>query len=470
MLSRKTVWLPILLAALLSGWVAQAAHASTSQEVMFEAARDLEDPATRDNAFAQLESLGVNSLRVTLYWHKVAPATDSRIRPNVDLSDPASYDWSKYEPEIAGARARGWKILLTVTGPVPVWATKGARDHVTRPSEDRFREFMVAVSKKFGSQITRYSIWNEPNLPQFLKPQYEKGKAVSPQIYRGLYDAALRGLTSVGDRKPVLMGETAPNGKAPTTVAPLDFVRGALCLNSKYKKTRTCIRPRVDGWAHHAYTRKEGPLKAPAVSRLITVNMLNKLTAVLDKVASKGAIRKGVPLYLTEFGMQSVPDPYYGVSLEKQNEFRAIAEKIAYNNKRVKAFSQYLLTDDYRTGKGNGCCGGFESGLIYTDGKVKPSFDGFRLPLVVERSGKGVKIWGLVRPARAVANATLERRSGKGAWTRVKSLKTNSRGYFSTTSTYKSSARWRITWADSAGTTNASPGVRAYTWPKSLRW
>lgn len=469
MLSRRITWLPVLLAALAFGWHPQPAAASAGQEMMFEAARDLENPATRDAAFAELQSLGVRSLRVTLYWHKVAPASNSRIRPKVDLTDPASYDWGGYEPEIAGAHARGWKILLTVTGPVPVWATKGARDRVTRPSEDRFREFMIAVSKQFGSRITRYSIYNEPNLPQFLRPQYEKGKPVSPQIYRGLYDAALRGLTSVGDRKPVLMGETAPNGKAPSSVPPLDFVRGALCLNSKYKRTRTCLRPRIDGWAHHAYTRKEGPLKAPATPRLITVHVLNRLTAVLDRAAKAGAIRRNVPLYLTEFGMQSVPDPYYGVSLELQNSYRAIAEKIAYDNKRVRAISQYLLTDDFRTGTGNRCCGGFESGLRYSDGRNKPSLDGFRLPVVVQRNGAKVKIWALVRPARSAVSVRIERRTGTGPWTALKTVTTDARGYLNTTSTYKSGGQWRTLWTDAGGVTYTSPGVRAYTWPKALR-
>ena len=34
-------------------------------------------------------------------------------------------------------------------------------------------------------------------------------------------------------------------------------------------------------------------------------------------------------LYLTEFGVQSEPDPYVGVSETQQAEYRSIAERIA---------------------------------------------------------------------------------------------------------------------------------------------
>ncbi len=39
--------------------------------------------------------------------------------------------------------------------------------------------------------------------------------------------------------------------------------------------------------------------------------------------------RRDVPIYLTEFGVQSHPNKYLGVSVAKQAEFDAIAEHIA---------------------------------------------------------------------------------------------------------------------------------------------
>ena len=77
-----------------------------------------------------------------------------------------------------------------------------------------------------------WSIWNEPNHPQFLLPQFVKNKPHSPRIYRNLFLAAQRGLRASGNgADAVLFGETAPRG-TPRVVAPLAFLRGALCLTA----------------------------------------------------------------------------------------------------------------------------------------------------------------------------------------------------------------------------------------------
>ena len=62
--------------------------------------------------------------------------------------------------------------------------------------------------------------------------------------------------------------------------------------------------------------------------------------------ARAGRTPSPVNLYLTEFGVQSEPDPISGVSDSRQSEYRAIGEWIAYRNPRVRAFSQYLMRDD----------------------------------------------------------------------------------------------------------------------------
>ena len=172
-----------LLAALaLAVAAAPPAQASKGQEVTFEAPRDLFDPANREAAFTEIDSLGAHALRVVLYWQDVAPESASRIKPKLDMADPASYDWSKYQPVLDEAKARGWTVQVTASGPVPRWATNGARDNTTRPSPNEFRMFMTALSKRFGNEVTRWSIWNEPNHPQFLEPQYDsKHKPASPR-------------------------------------------------------------------------------------------------------------------------------------------------------------------------------------------------------------------------------------------------------------------------------------------------
>ena len=116
-----------------------------------------------------------------------------------------------------------------------------------------------------------------------------------------------------------------------------------------------------------------------------------------------------LPIWLTEFGIQSKPDPYYGVSFATQNAYRAISERIAWGNRRVVAFSQYLLRDDLPL-KGvprASRYAGFESGLRTAAGKDKPALAGFRLPVAAKRRGSRVSLWGLVRPATTRTRAVV---------------------------------------------------------------
>jgi hypothetical protein len=450
------------LAALL---LAVPAHASQSQEVTFEAPRDLFDTAKRDAAINEIDSLGAHALRVVLYWHDVAPAADDRVKPKLDMADPASYDWSKYQPVLDEAKRRGWTVQVTVSGPVPRWATNGARDTVTRPRPTEFRMFMTAVSKHFGDEVARWSIWNEPNHPMFLGPQYDsRHRPASPAIYRGLYEAGLAGLQDAGDTKPVLMGETAPVGTG-KDVAPLTFLRGVLCLSDTYKKVGKCGKLRINGYAHHAYSTRQGPYYVPSGPNNVTIGVLPRLTKALDRAAAAGVVARRLPVYLTEFGVQSVPDPYYGVSLQRQAEFRSYSEQIAFNNPRIAAFSQYLLTDDApKTGvPATEKYSGFESGLRTASGKAKPSLDGFRLPLVARlRTGGKVGLWGLARPAKGATKVVVEQHERGKAWKTLATLTTNARGVWTSSASAGGSSReWRVRWTAPDGTQYVGPPTRA---------
>jgi hypothetical protein len=443
-----------------------AAHASKTQEVTFEAPRDLFDPAAREAAFTEIDSLGAHALRVVLYWKDVAPDANSRVKPKLDMTDPSVYDWSKYQPVLDEAKARGWTVQVTASGPVPKWATNGAVDNLTRPSPNEFRMFMTALSKHFGGEVARWSIWNEPNHPQFLKPQYDsKHRPVSPGVYRGLYAAALRGLAGAGDTKPVLMGETAPTGTG-NDVAPLTFLRGALCLNNSYKKIGSCGKLRIDGYAHHAYTNRSGPLYQPPGPNDVMIGVLPRLIKALDKAASAGVVSKQLPIYLTEFGIQSTPDPLFGVSLQRQAEYRSYSERLAYNNPRVRAFSQYLLTDDKPVAGQTGSAkyGGFESGLRTSSGQAKPSLDGFRLPLVAKKSSGSSKVslWGLARPAGATTKVTVQQHEKGKTWKTLRTVTTDAQGYWASSASLGTATReWRVQWTDAQGKTWTGPATRA---------
>ena len=457
----RLVLITLLAAALLAP--AGSAWASHGQVTSFEAPRDFLDPASRATAFDDVASFGVHSIRLVMYWRDVAPSAKSRVRPKFDAADPSAYDWSRYQPVLDEAKARGWSVLLTLSGPVPRWATNGARDQVTRPSPNEFRMFTMAVAKHFGDDVTTYSIWNEPNHPDFLRPQYARHhRPASPKIYRSLYFAAMRGFNAVGSTKPVLVGETAPRGTG-KVVAPLTFLRGVLCLNSHYHRSGKCKKLRAAGYAHHAYTTRQGPFYKPPGPNDVTIGVLSRLTRALDRAARAGRIAKHMPIWLTEFGIQSKPDPLLGVSLARQAEYQAISERIAYDNPRVVSFSQYLLRDDNpRPGPRLSRYSGFESGLMTAGGKAKPSMQAFRLPLAAKRRGSRASLWGLVRPATGTTTADIYVADSHKSFHKLRTVTTNARGYWRFTTGYRSGRRFRVFWTAPDGTAYKGPPIRAY--------
>ena len=143
---------------------AAPASASSTQTTYFEAPRDLRDPAKIDKAFARMDTLGVKAVRQVLLWKDVAPDADSAEKPDFDTTDPTQYNWSVYDPIVTKVKQRGWKLLLTVSGPVPKWATESRTDQVTRPKPAEFTQFMTAVARHYGSLVDTWSIAKDPML------------------------------------------------------------------------------------------------------------------------------------------------------------------------------------------------------------------------------------------------------------------------------------------------------------------
>jgi hypothetical protein len=444
----------LLITVLLGTLLAAPARASRLQGLTFEAPRDLMNPVTRPVALEELETLGVRSLRVIVTWAMVAPGANESQRPDFEPTDPEAYDWGETDGLMEAAKARDWPVLLTISGPVPRWATQAKLDNVTRPSQTAFAAFVTAVGRRYGEQVNLWAIWNEPNQPQFLRPQFARGgKAVSPGIYRGLYRAGVRGLAKAGQGgDKILIAETSPRGTR-RVVAPLRFLRGMLCLDGTYKKKKgsTCGALPASAYAHHAYTTRQGPYFKPASKDDVTIGVLSRLTTALDKAHKAGALTRRLPIYLTEFGIQSTPDTQSGVSLAKQVEYRAISERIAWGNPRVAGFSQYLLRDSDPTGPKQ--YGGFESGLRFANGTPKPSLAAFRLPLAARRRGSKVAVWGLVRPATGVTTATITYADrGSPRFKALRTVTTDRLGYFQFSAAYRAGRRWNVTWEGFTGT------------------
>ena len=256
---RNRILLSALLASLLAlGAIGAApALASHGQATYFEGSTDLLNPAKRARAIAQLQALGVKALRVELDWYDVAPGQKQRDQADLRRDQPRQLQLGRIRRAVRGSQAAGLESAADrhLAGPAlgDVQPQSAVRDQTGSGS---VRKFMTAVGRHFGSEVSLYSIWNEPNHPAFLLPQWNtNGTPASPRIYRGLYQAGYAGLQAAGlSRPPLLFGETAPTGYTKINykrekskallhdVAPLAFLRKRMCLNAKYKKSPALAR------------------------------------------------------------------------------------------------------------------------------------------------------------------------------------------------------------------------------------
>ena len=340
------------------------------------------------------------------------------------------------------AQRLGWKVLLTVTSPVPKWATAAKSDLITRPEDKQFEEFMTAVGLHYGSMVSWWALWNEPNIAGWLMPQWNSnGTPASPRIYRGLFQAGYAGLKAAGLKSPqVLFGETSPFGQDQANVRPEGsqtrgraagvHARSAvpeLPLPQSLHLRRAADRGLRPASLH--LSRRAGPLLPAARTRRgDDRNACPRLSNALALAARAHAIPAHLPIYLTEFGVQSKPNPL-GVSLTAAGRIRRDLRKDRLG--RPAGGGLLPVSADRRTRPQRAHRATGPASRRSAAGASR-SYYAFPVPLVVSRTGSGYSLWGLVRPATRRHQAARVRRADAGS-RRFRSLAvvtTNSSGYW----------------------------------------
>jgi hypothetical protein len=453
----------VLLAAL--ALLAPAAHANSTQESIFQ------DDSVLLNGFPgahldTLKGLGVTTIHSLVFWHKVAPHPTSRSRPHGDLSNPNTYSaaaWAPYDALVREAAARGMQVLFTPTGFAPRWAS-GCSTRDCKPNAKLYQRFVTAVGRRYSGtfkdssgnvlpRVSRWSLWNEPNQVGWLNPQPQAAPLYRSLVYAGL--AALRATGHGGDQ--VLLGETAPIGRGRST-DPTTFLLNLFCIDARGHRLRgKAARAQgcsghfkrftgISGFAHHPYNASAtGPaLRKPHGTGDITLATFNRLNNVLRLGAHAHAIRAGLPIYITEYGIQTnPPNRKYGATPGRQAMWLNESDYLAYKNRAVHSVAQYELFDSSLSGV-------FTTGLFFRNNVAKPSFEAYRLPIWASRVRSRTSLWFWVRPANGTPqNVFIEHDTG-GGFLDVSQQMTNSRG-FATVSEPGTSGRWRIAWTDPSG-------------------
>jgi hypothetical protein len=488
------VALPIALltAALCTAYAPARAGASTDQITILDPTPSLlngETSARRFDILDRLQALGVDSVRIQVQWQFLAPSPDSSTKPvGFDGSDPGDYPAKAFEvldSVVRGTVARGMKPLLTPTGPFPAWASLSGNGRLSDPDPGEFEQFVEALGERYSGdcvppkcavgpngdslpRVEQWAIWNEPNLKTFLRPQRDgAGRTVSGRIYRHLFLAAQRGLDTSGHRRDLLLiGETAPSRGSAST-APLKFLRQVLCLDPAYDPVSGCEPIAADGWSHHPYNPHIPPWQKPKEnhSSIISIGSMGKLVDALRRAWRAGATVDRLPAYVTEYGIESHPQGGFGVSTQRQAEWLGIAEYLLYRNPWIGSFGQYLLDDDPNPRK----LLSFQTGLRFTNGFPKPSYDAFPVTLVArERKQGGVEIWGHVRPGEGPSRVEIRYREGDAGagqpWTTVE---TNREGYFSFVAANRPNRQWQATAVLPSGDVLRGPFIRSYRFPQA---
>lgn len=461
------------------------ATASALPESTFQADRELlqSGDATAAATLDELKGFGVDRIRVTVLWKRIAPASGSTRRPaGFDGANPADYPesgWAPYDNLVRMAAARGIGLNFNVTAPAPRWATARASSRFLqdtwKPSAREFGRFVTALGRRYsgsytpageGSPLPRVRYWsiaNEPNLPQWLAPQSVHGRPYSPSLYRAQADAAYAALGRTGHgRDTILIPDLAPMGSDSTgaslIIKPMRFIRALYCVDTSYRPLRGGVaravgcpsRPsaaafrrahpvlfRFTGWSHHPYSQQAAPGVRQRDPNVVTLADLPRLQSAISRVLGAYHVRRRVDLYLTEYGYQTrPPDPNAFATPARQAAYINEADWIAQRNPRVRTMSQYLLSDDPpRTGVPASLrWSSFQSGLEFPDGTHKPSYDAYRLPLYLPatgvRRGGRLLVWGFLRPARSGPEqvVTVEfRAAGSSAWATIAIARTRNR-------------------------------------------
>ena len=154
--------LPLILAA--AALTAPAsAPAASDQETQFQDDTLLvfRTPSQVAQTLDTLRSLGVDRIRVSMYWSIIAPSPTSTTKPSFNAADPSSYPqdgWRRYDLIDRLATERGMAVNWNLDAPAPAWAEANASDDSVRghyyPNPQEYAQWVQAVGLRYsGSYV-----------------------------------------------------------------------------------------------------------------------------------------------------------------------------------------------------------------------------------------------------------------------------------------------------------------------------
>ena len=310
--------------------------------------------------------VGSTVIRAWVYWPQIAP---TRPANPANPFDPA-YRMDDLDELVRGAQARGEEVLFTIWG-VPKWANGGKGANYAPKNYSDWQTFCKAVAARYSGRnsgypfVRFYSVWNEPNLNQFLAPQFTNGKPSSPAIYAKLYRAAYAGIKAGSPSALVAAGDTSPRGRdkplgsnsTQDTISPGTFAQ----LVSQQKPLI-----KFDAWSHHPYPTD---LAAPVTQVVKWPNVSVMSLPRFEKSLNTWFKRASTPIWIDEYGYQTKPANPKGVTPAKQAANIRQVLSILRGFPYVNMFVWFTYRDD----SGNL----WKSGMVDNANARKPGWSAF---------------------------------------------------------------------------------------------
>jgi hypothetical protein len=398
-----------------------------------------------DRAVGEWRDAGVDVVRIFALWSRIEHAN--------------GYEWEPLDSAVARVRGAGMKVMLTVSGPGPVGTSREPRRNPRyKPDPEKFAAFAYRVAARYGADVDRYIVWNEPNLPSWLQPQASCTRRgctpVAPHLYRALVRAARPAIRAADPGAEVLIGTMSSRGQnlrsRNAKLRPLAFLRALGCVDARWRRMRSgsCkgFRPATgDGFAFHPHGTLISPDHTYRNRDDVNLASLGRLEAALDRLQRAGRLHASTRrfgLFLDEYGYQTrPPDRTAGVSLATQDRWLQKAAYRSWRDSRVRVLTQYQWFDEPLRRAGSPFAG-WQSGLRFVGGKAKPSLAHFDTPMAVDAARS--RLWGQVRPG-GVQTVRVERRArGAKAYRAYATVRTDARGYWTLERRLSRGARYRF--------------------------
>ncbi len=243
-----------------------------------------EDPAVVAAAMVEVVAVGIRMIRCDLSWWTVQP------------DDASTWDWLRYDNVVQVAAYLGVDVLF-VPGFTPPWARPNPLpagtsnpSHVPPVHFVDYVNFVYEAAQRYSpsgpkrpsgfvGSVTKWEIWNEPNIVGFWNP-------VNPVRYGVFLAASATVIHWVEPTATVISGGLAPAGNINGNLAPDTFT---------YVVALTGALNLVDGVGVHPYTFPAYP------SEKINFNpLVNHIPRMYNVMKTFGAGSKKI--WVTEAG------------------------------------------------------------------------------------------------------------------------------------------------------------------------